>query len=110
MVAMHCTENKTALSVLSPSWINEWIQSKPLSSVSSFAGVEVVAQNVKGQQPGAVTYKADAALCTIPLGVLKQTPPVMQFVPALPEWKTSAIQRMGYGNLNKVTKCGTSHQ
>ncbi|XP_071819441.1 lysine-specific histone demethylase 1A-like [Apostichopus japonicus] len=68
-------------------------------------GVEVVAQNVKGQQPGAVTYKADAALCTIPLGVLKQTPPVMQFVPALPEWKTSAIQRMGYGNLNKVALC-----
>lgn len=71
----------------------------------SATGVEVVAQNVKGQQPGTVTYKADAALCTIPLGVLKQAPPVLQFVPPLPEWKTSAIQRMGYGNLNKVALC-----
>ena len=64
--------------------------------------MEVVAQNVKGQQPGTITYKADAALCTIPLGVLKQNPPVLQFEPPLPEWKMSAIQRMGYGNLNKV--------
>ena len=48
------------------------------------------------------TYKADAVVCTLPLGVLKQSPPGVQFVPPLPEWKTSAIHRMGYGNLNKV--------
>lgn len=47
-------------------------------------------------------YKCDAVLCTLPLGVLKQQPPAVQFVPPLPEWKTSAIQRMGFGNLNKV--------
>lgn len=41
-------------------------------------------------------------LCTLPLGVMKQQPPAVQFVPPLPEWKTSAIQRMGFGNLNKV--------
>lgn len=50
-------------------------------------------------------YKCDAVLCTLPLGVLKQQPPAVQFVPPLPEWKTSAIQRMGFGNLNKVTLC-----
>lgn len=48
-------------------------------------------------------YKCDAVLCTLPLGVLKQQPPAVQFVPPLPEWKTSAIQRMGFGNLNKVS-------
>ncbi len=47
-------------------------------------------------------YKCDAVLCTLPLGVLKQQPPAVQFVPPLPEWKTAAIQRMGFGNLNKV--------
>uniref|UniRef100_A0A4W3JJ36 Lysine-specific histone demethylase 1A n=1 Tax=Callorhinchus milii TaxID=7868 RepID=A0A4W3JJ36_CALMI len=50
-------------------------------------------------------YKCDAVLCTLPLGVLKQQPAAVQFVPPLPEWKTSAIQRMGFGNLNKVVLC-----
>ncbi|XP_071495528.1 lysine-specific histone demethylase 1A-like [Diadema antillarum] len=67
-------------------------------------GVEVVTQSIKGQG-GSCTFKADAAVCTLPLGVLKQSPPVVQFSPHLPEWKTSAIQRMGYGNLNKVVLC-----
>nr|XP_054753462.1 lysine-specific histone demethylase 1A-like [Lytechinus pictus] len=67
-------------------------------------GVEVVTQSIKGQS-GSTTFKADAALCTLPLGVLKQAPPVVHFSPPLPEWKTSAVQRMGYGNLNKVVLC-----
>lgn len=51
-------------------------------------------------------------LCTLPLGVLKlATAPnsgqqnTVQFLPPLPEWKTSAIQRLGFGNLNKVVLC-----
>ncbi|XP_033116780.1 lysine-specific histone demethylase 1A-like [Anneissia japonica] len=71
------------------------------SNVAS--GVEVVTNTSKGQ--GSYTYKGDVVLCTLPLGVLKQSPPTVQFVPPLPEWKTSAIQRMGYGNLNKVVLC-----
>ncbi|XP_038077080.1 lysine-specific histone demethylase 1A-like isoform X2 [Patiria miniata] len=71
---------------------------------TSNTGVEVVTQSAKGQS-GTYTYKADAVVCTLPLGVLKQSPPVVQFVPPLPEWKTSAIHRMGYGNLNKVVLC-----
>ena len=27
---------------------------------------------------------------------------MVSFNPPLPEWKTEAIQRLGYGNLNKV--------
>lgn len=29
----------------------------------------------------------------------------VQFLPPLPDWKTSAIQRLGFGNLNKVVLC-----
>ncbi|MBN3285434.1 KDM1A demethylase, partial [Polyodon spathula] len=39
---------------------------------------------------------------------MKQQPPAVQFVPPLPEWKTSAIQRMGFGNLNKVYNSTTT--
>ena len=56
---------------------------------------------------------ADAVLCTLPLGVLKQStapsaavlPNTVQFTPPLPEWKVAAIQRLGFGNLNKVVLC-----
>lgn len=56
------------------------------------------------------TWKADAVLCTLPLGVLKECIRgsglnSVQFNPPLPEWKTSAVQRMGFGNLNKVVLC-----
>ncbi|KHJ34954.1 putative vacuolar protein sorting 33a-like protein [Erysiphe necator] len=44
--------------------------------------------------------EADCIVSTIPLGVLKQQS--IQFEPALPEWKKGAIQRIGYGVLNKI--------
>ena len=61
----------------------------------------------------------DVVLCTLPLGVLKQvtapqtsngenaksTSNLVEFVPPLPDWKLSAIQRLGFGNLNKVVLC-----
>jgi len=61
----------------------------------------------------------DAVLCTLPLGVLKQITSLnpnasesgkaannmVEFTPPLPEWKLSAIQRLGFGNLNKVVLC-----
>ncbi|KAK7432698.1 hypothetical protein QQZ08_000557 [Neonectria magnoliae] len=43
---------------------------------------------------------ADAVVCTIPLGVLKQNN--VTFEPPLPSWKTDAIGRLGFGILNKV--------
>lgn len=88
-------------------------------------GVEVLAydpkrlyasQQVTAPQPCLFSYSADAVLCTLPLGVLKQsvTPNSgaqssphnnIQFIPPLPDWKVQAIQRLGYGNLNKVVLC-----
>lgn len=64
-------------------------------------------------------FLGDAVLCTLPLGVLKQITSVnantsetektannmVGFTPSLPEWKLSAIQRLGFGNLNKVALC-----
>ena len=51
--------------------------------------------------------ECDAVLCTIPLGVLKQGSNEKSFIhfdPPLPEWKRNAIDRLGYGNLNKVAR------
>ena len=52
-------------------------------------GVEVVTTNARNNS-NSMTYKADAVLCTLPLGVLKQCigpSPVCQFIPPLPDWK-----------------------
>lgn len=59
----------------------------------------------------AFAEKADAVICTAPLGVLKwsilkaEDPSKIKFEPPLPKWKVSAIERMGYGSLNKLVLC-----
>uniref|UniRef100_A0AC34F8L4 SWIRM domain-containing protein n=1 Tax=Panagrolaimus sp. ES5 TaxID=591445 RepID=A0AC34F8L4_9BILA len=51
---------------------------------------------------------AAAVVCTIPLGVLKysndnpKAKDTVTFSPPLPKWKTEAIERMGFGSLNKA--------
>ena len=45
-------------------------------------------------------HAGDAVLVTAPLGVLKKGS--IKFSPPLPERKLGAIQRMGFGVLNKV--------
>ncbi|MCP4437897.1 MAG: FAD-dependent oxidoreductase [Aureispira sp.] len=45
-------------------------------------------------------FKADYAILTVPLGVLKQESIV--FEPVLPTSKTKAIEELGMGNLNKL--------
>lgn len=79
--------------------------------VYSQTGVEVTTYAPKESGPN-VTYHADVVLCTLPLGVLKVStaPPcnqknTVEFSPPLPDWKTSAVQRLGFGNLNKVVLC-----
>jgi len=67
-------------------------------------GVEIVTQSTsKSSITTTQTFKGDAVLITLPLGVLKSHPSGVQFHPPLPEWKTAAIHRMGFGNLNKVS-------
>ncbi|KAI4458682.1 flavin monoamine oxidase [Holotrichia oblita] len=74
-------------------------------------GVEVTVYNPRNPL-STNTYHADVVLCTLPLGVLKLSSAApsgqlntVQFSPPLPDWKTSAIQRLGFGNLNKVVLC-----
>ncbi|PWA91175.1 Amine oxidase [Artemisia annua] len=45
-------------------------------------------------------YHADMVLCTVPLGVLKKKS--IEFIPDLPQRKKDAIERLGFGLLNKV--------
>ncbi|KAG7953680.1 hypothetical protein I3843_12G121500 [Carya illinoinensis] len=55
-------------------------------------GIEVIA--------GDQMFQADMALCTVPLGVLKKRG--IRFEPELPQRKLAAIERLGFGLLNKV--------
>ncbi|KAH0459785.1 hypothetical protein IEQ34_010448 [Dendrobium chrysotoxum] len=57
------------------------------------SGVEMV---VAGGQ----VFRADMVLCTVPLGVLKNES--IKFDPELPSQKLGAINRLGFGLLNKV--------
>ncbi|KAM7523912.1 hypothetical protein LguiA_013814 [Lonicera macranthoides] len=45
-------------------------------------------------------FVADAAIITVPIGVLKAN--LIEFEPKLPEWKLSAIADLGMGNENKI--------
>ncbi|CAL9088975.1 unnamed protein product [Musa textilis] len=49
---------------------------------------------------GSQVYEGDMALCTVPLGVLKNGS--IKFVPELPQRKLDGIKRLGFGLLNKV--------
>lgn len=50
--------------------------------------------------------EADTVVMTTPLGVLKAGD--IAFEPELPDWKQEAIDRLGFGNLNKVQYSGGS--
>ncbi|XP_053381174.1 lysine-specific histone demethylase 1A-like [Mercenaria mercenaria] len=72
-------------------------------------GVEILTSNAKNNS-NQQTLKGDAVMCTLPLGVMKESvrgggTNSVQFMPPLPDWKAAAIQRMGFGNLNKVVLC-----
>ncbi|KAH7351906.1 hypothetical protein KP509_19G019600 [Ceratopteris richardii] len=46
------------------------------------------------------SFTADAAVITVPLGVLKAK--LIKFEPNLPDWKEEAISGIGFGNENKI--------
>ena len=60
--------------------------------------------NGTGQKQAAAaqeTIEGDAVLVTVPLGVLKTGR--IAFNPPLPTWKGNAIERLGFGCINKVS-------
>ncbi|CAO2814153.1 unnamed protein product [Amaranthus hypochondriacus] len=56
-------------------------------------GVKVTTKN-------GATFVADAAVITVPLGVLKSN--AIEFEPKLPDWKQDAISNLGVGIENKI--------
>ena len=59
-----------------------------------------------------VVHKADIVLSTLTLGVLKiaidessRQANTVRFDPPLPKWKQTSIERLGFGNLNKIILC-----
>ncbi|CAI9754467.1 unnamed protein product [Fraxinus pennsylvanica] len=61
--------------------------------VRRYNGVKVTVQDGR-------TFIADAAVVTVPLGVLKSN--CIKFEPRLPEWKEEAIKDLGIGIENKI--------
>ncbi|KAG2692700.1 hypothetical protein I3760_08G064900 [Carya illinoinensis] len=55
---------------------------------------------VKVSTSNGIGFFGDAVLVTVPLGCLKEE--TIKFSPSLPQWKHFAIQRLGFGVLNKV--------
>ncbi|EKJ67977.1 hypothetical protein FPSE_11788 [Fusarium pseudograminearum CS3096] len=70
----------------------------PVKSVSYHTGEGMASAAIECEDGSVVD--ADAVVCTVPLGVLKQNNIV--FNPPLPSWKTDVVGRLGFGILNKV--------
>ncbi|KAG5984227.1 hypothetical protein E4U55_005585 [Claviceps digitariae] len=78
----------------------------PLDLMTKFAVKNIRYNSSSSDGPASIEsedgriVEADNLVCTIPLGVLKQGS--VAFEPALPDWKMGAIERLGFGVLNKV--------
>ncbi|KAF5025831.1 hypothetical protein F66182_2053 [Fusarium sp. NRRL 66182] len=70
----------------------------PVKSISYHVGEGMASAAIECEDGSVVD--ADAVVCTIPLGVLKQNN--IAFNPPLPVWKTDVVDRLGFGILNKV--------
>lgn len=68
----------------------------PVASVKIRDGLESVEVITESGE----SFWCDAVVVTVPLGVLKAG--TIGFEPALPPWKKEAIERLGFGDLNKV--------
>ncbi|WVZ57448.1 hypothetical protein U9M48_007831 [Paspalum notatum var. saurae] len=57
-------------------------------------------KHVKVSTSNGSEFIGDAVLITVPLGCLKAH--TIKFLPSLPDWKLSCINRLGFGVLNKI--------
>ncbi|KAL4428259.1 hypothetical protein ABPG75_002348 [Micractinium tetrahymenae] len=67
----------------------------PVVEIRDEPGSPVVVVTAGGEE-----LRCDAVVVTAPLGVLKAG--AIRFVPELPGWKQEAVNRLGFGDLNKV--------
>ncbi|KAK3300291.1 flavin-containing amine oxidoreductase-domain containing protein [Chaetomium fimeti] len=73
-------------------------QKSPVNNISYTSGSTAGPATVTCED--GTTVEADFVVSTIPLGVLKHGN--VKFEPPLPSWKSDAIDRLGFGVLNKV--------
>ncbi|CDI97194.1 lysine specific histone demethylase 1A [Echinococcus multilocularis] len=85
----------------------------------SDSGVKVSCLNKAVSEDELISHYGDVVLCALPLGVLKESVKISNaekkleqadlttlsapyFIPPLPPWKCEAIERTGFGTLNKL--------
>jgi len=66
----------------------------PNVTVTGEKGVHIECEN-------GATFQADCAVCTLPLGVLKERIATM-FVPPLPDYKIESVNRLLFGTVDKI--------
>ncbi|VDN98064.1 unnamed protein product [Rodentolepis nana] len=101
------------------SFVKEISVSDTVNICTVFPGVKVSCVNKAMSEDELISHNADIVLCALPLGVLKESVNITKagkkldkatltnlkaplFNPPLPQWKTEAIERAGFGTLNKV--------
>ena len=57
-------------------------------------------EDIEVRTTDGLVYRANYVLLTVPLGVLKSRS--IEFAPQLPQWKWDAIDRLGFGTLDKI--------
>ncbi|PIN24440.1 Amine oxidase [Handroanthus impetiginosus] len=72
----------------------------PIHYEKTVQGIHYGSDGVQVDVGGGQIYEGDMALCTVPLGVLKNGS--IKFIPELPQRKLDAIKRLGFGLLNKI--------
>uniref|UniRef100_A0A6P6XSE1 Lysine-specific histone demethylase n=1 Tax=Dermatophagoides pteronyssinus TaxID=6956 RepID=A0A6P6XSE1_DERPT len=95
--------------------LNQMVQTIQLTvngvEIQTLQNIEKLDKKSSLSQPqqSTTSYMVDAVLCTLPLGVLKNSINEatnslnsIKFIPPLPDYKCQAINRLGFGNLNKV--------
>ncbi len=79
--------------------VRHWAQGLEIRTDAAVHAVEVLPGGVRVTS-GAGTLEADAALITVPLGVLRSG--AIRFTPELPAAKREAMAQLGISNLNKL--------
>ncbi|KAF9914311.1 hypothetical protein BX616_008547 [Lobosporangium transversale] len=75
-------------------------QAIPVSTLSRSVSKRHHREAIRVQCRDGSSFECTAAVITVPLGVLKSQQ--IKFSPPLPRWKEQAIQRLGFGLLNKL--------
>ncbi|KAL0317350.1 UNVERIFIED_CONTAM: protein FLOWERING LOCUS D [Sesamum angustifolium] len=76
------------------------VENVPIHYEKTVQSIRYGSDRVQVSVEGGQIYEGDMVLCTVPLGVLKNGS--IKFIPELPQRKLDAINRLGFGLLNKV--------